>query len=267
MSIGVIGYGSMGKMLLDKFQSNNIGEELFVSNRSIEKLNNVDKTINICKSNSELASKSNIIILCVRPIDLKDVLNDIKDVIKEDTILISLNGSVSFNTISKIIYCKTSKVIPSVTAEINKSQTLISFNDKMNESEKNKVINLFNTIGNTIILDEKEIQMGSELVSCMPGFIASIFDCICNEAKKHTSLTNEEIIKMVLNTVNSTSELMIENNMTFNEVVSRVATKGGITIEGTNVIYEKFPIIVEELFNKTLKKRRETSKKIEEMIK
>ena len=33
-----------------------------------------------------------------------------------------------------------------------------------------------------IELPEEEMGMGSELVSCMPGFIASIFDVICQEA-------------------------------------------------------------------------------------
>ena len=266
MNIGVIGYGSMGKMLLDKFRESN-KYNLYVSNRNIEKLNNVDKSINVCKTNMELASKTNIIILCVRPIDLKDVLNDIKDVVKDDSIIISLNGSVAFDTLKKIINKKLAKVIPSVTAEINKSQTLICYNDKMNDSDKEKIEELFKKIGRVIILDEKEMGMGSELVSCMPGFIASIFDCICKEAKKHTNLSDEEIVKMVLNTVNSTSELMLTKNMTFSDVVNRVATKGGITEEGTKVIYEKFPSVVDELFENTLKKRELTKKKAEELFK
>ncbi len=265
MNIGIIGYGSMGKMLLDKFDESN-SYTLYVSNRNIEKLNNIDKSINVCKTNSELASKVDIIILCVRPIDFKDVLNDIKDVVKKDSIIISLNGSVTFNTLSGLINHKIAKVIPSVTAEINKSQTLICFNDKMSENDKTKVVDLFKTIGSTIILDEKEMSMGSELVSCMPGFIASIFDCLCAEAKKHTALSDEEIAKMVLNTVNFTSELMIKNNMTFSEVVNRVATKGGITEEGTKVIYEQFPSTAELVFKNTLEKRKETSEKIEKMI-
>ena len=266
MNIGVIGYGSMGKMLLDKFRESN-NYTLYASNRNIEKLANVDKTINVCKTNSELASKTDVIILCVRPIDLKDVLNNIKDFIKENTILVSLNGSVTFNTINKLIDCKTSKAIPSVTAEIKRSQTLVCYNDKMNDFDKEKIEELFKIIGRVIILDEKEMGMGSELVSCMPGFIASIFDCICKEAKKHTNLSDEEIVKMVLNTVNSTSELMIDKNMTFSDVVNRVATKGGITEEGTKVIYEKFPSVADELFENTLKKRELTREKAEELFK
>ena len=52
--------------------------------------------------------------------------------------------------------------------------------------------------------------------------------------------------------------------MTFEEVVKRVATKGGITQEGTAVVYEKLPDVADELFEKTLAKRRLVAEKAKE---
>ena len=54
--------------------------------------------------------------------------------------------------------------------------------------------------------------------------------------------------------------------MSFDDVVTRVATKGGITEEGTKVIYEQFPALARELFEKTLEKRRQTALKAEEIF-
>lgn len=68
---------------------------------------------------------------------------------------------------------------------------------------------------------------------------------------------------MVLKTIEATSSLMLNNNLTFENVVTRVATKGGITQEGTSVVYDNFPAIADELFNKTLEKRRLTTEKAE----
>ena len=66
----------------------------------------------------------------------------------------------------------------------------------------------------------------------------------------------EMIVEMVLNTMKATGNLMLEKGMSFEDVVTRVATKGGITQEGTKVIYEMFPEAADELFEKTLEKRR-----------
>lgn len=89
---------------------------------------------------------------------------------------------------------------------------------------------------------------------------------ICSSAKKHTSIPEKQIVSMVLDTLCATGELMMDKDMSFQDVVSRVATKGGITEEGTKVVYESFPEISDELFNKTLDKRKQTAQKAEELF-
>ena len=69
---------------------------------------------------------------------------------------------------------------------------------------------------------------------------------------------------MVLKTVSATADLMEQKQMSFQDVVSRVATKGGITEEGSKVIYDMFPKTAEEMFVKTLEKRRLTAEKAKE---
>jgi hypothetical protein len=45
-----------------------------------------------------------------------------------------------------------------------------------------------------------------------------------------------------------------------------VATKGGITEVGSRVIYDGFPEIADEMFGKTLAKRRETAAKVKNIL-
>ena len=262
MRVGIIGYGSMGKMLLWKFSevAKIAKQDLFVSNRTESKQEEA-KDIAQVVSNKVLASSSDIVFVCVRPSDLKAVLEEIKDSIDPETLLVSLNGSVSFDSIRKVIDVKTAKVIPSLTAEIGRSQTLVCFDESI--SDKTVLKELLGCIGDVIELPENEMGMGSELVSCMPGFIASIFDVICKSAEGHTSIPKEQIVKMVLSTMSATGDLMLQKDMSFEDVVTRVATKGGITEEGTKVVYEGFPETADLLFAKTLEKRRLTTENAE----
>ena len=259
--IGIIGYGSMGKMLLTKFAGSGKAncDGLFISNRTISKIEEAPGKYTVCSSNADLARVSDIIFICTRPQDILLVLQEISDVVREDALIISLNGSITFDSLEKIKVLKYAKVIPSVTAEINRSQTLVTYNRLAGDQDKDALEELLSCIGNVIELPENEMGMGSELVSCMPGFIASMFDVICKSAKKHTSISDEQIISMVLNTLCSTGELMLQKDMSFEDVVSRVATKGGITEVGSRVIYDAFPDTADEMFEKTLAKRRETA--------
>lgn len=247
----------MGKMLLWKFSESGIAKHaLFVSNRTFEKAAEASEIAEIV-SNKDNAASSDIVFVCVRPVDLKSVLEEIKNELKPDALLVSLNGSVSFETMSKVINCRKAKVIPSLTAEIGRSQTLVCFDGTVADKEPLK--DLLSSIGDVIELPENEMGMGSELVSCMPGFIASIFDVICRSAEGHTSIPKDQIVKMVLRTMSATGDLMLQKDMSFEEVVTRVATKGGITEEGTRVVYEGFPETADLLFEKTLEKRRSTT--------
>lgn len=265
MKIGIIGYGSMGRMLLWKFaESGSYGKDsLLVANRTPEKLAGADSIATIC-SNTELAKEADIIFVCLRPGDMRNVLSEIAPCINKDSLLVTLNGSITFEMIRKVLDHKTAKVIPGVTAEINRSQTIVCYNDLVERPDKIALTALLKIIGDVIELPEDEVGMGSELVSCMPGFIASVFDVICTAAESHTDIPHDEIVKMVLNTMCGTGNLMLNKNMSFEEVVSRVATKGGITEEGTKVIYDKFPVIAEELFINTLEKRKQTAIKAKE---
>ena len=265
MKVGIIGYGSMGKMLLWKFsESGKLGsEDLLVANRTSEKLNEA-KNIACVLSNGEVAKNADIVFVCVRPGDLKDVLNEIATVLNQEALLVTLNGSITFEMIKRIVDHKTAKVLPSLTAEINQSQTIVCYNEKVTNEDKEKLVSVLALIGDVIELPEKEVGMGSELVSCMPGFIAAIFEVICSSAEKHTEIPHDQVVNMVLRTMSATSELMLTNYMTFDEAVSRVATKGGITEEGTKVIYEYFPECANELFCKTLEKRKLTAQKAAE---
>lgn len=269
MNIGIIGYGSMGKMLAEKFLAAGVVQKnsLFIASRTQERLRDIADRATVCPSNADAARQADFLFVCVRPGDIKSVLAETAGVLKDNALLISLNGSVSFAQLEKTA-CREreraiAKVIPSVTAEINQSQTLVCYNARAGEKDRQALAQLLRCMGTVIELPENELGMGSELVSCMPGFIAAMFDVVCRAAQKHTAIPPEQIVQMVLQTVSATSTLMLERDMTFQDVVTRVATKGGITEEGTKVLYGQFPEAADQLFAKTLEKRRLTAQKAE----
>ena len=267
MKIGIIGYGSMGKMLLWKFaEEGNIPKEsLFAANRTREKLDEA-RDIATISDNRELAQNAEIIFLCIRPSDMKTVLDEIRTAVRPEALIVSLNGSISFRSLHKIIQNRSAKVIPSLTAEIGRSQTLVCYDPSVTAEDKTALSVLLQCLGDVIELPEHEMGMGSELVSCMPGFIASIFDVICSAAQAHTSISKEQIVRMVLGAMSATGDLMLRNQMPFEAIVQRVATKGGITEVGTSVIYEQFSQTARQLFEKTLEKRHLTAETAEKIF-
>ena len=81
MKVGVIGYGSMGKMLSKKLSlnSNMIDGKIYVANRSYAKIADLTEKYIVCKNNQTLVKSVDVLFICVKPIDMKVVLEEIKD--------------------------------------------------------------------------------------------------------------------------------------------------------------------------------------------
>ena len=83
MKVGIIGYGSMGKMLFERIMNSKMisPDDLYVSNRTFEKIE--DLPCQVCKANVELADIVDIVFVCVKPNDICYVLGEIKPFLKE----------------------------------------------------------------------------------------------------------------------------------------------------------------------------------------
>lgn len=138
MKVGITGYGSMGRMLLEKLSLNSdlIDGKLYVANRSHEKISDLAAKYHLCHNNQEITTLVDVLFICVRPVDMKNVLEEIKNSLRKAQIIVSLNGSITFEQIESVCKNKIVKAIPSVMAEINRSQTLMCCNSMINEQDK-----------------------------------------------------------------------------------------------------------------------------------
>jgi pyrroline-5-carboxylate reductase len=275
--IAVIGYGSMGRMLLLKYLQTGIDEtSVYVANRTYEKMNDLRvkyPRLNICRSNIEAAKDADIIFVCVKALEIKNILLEIVGCIKHDCHIVSLNANILLSQLEKICCDKTSsnktqkisKMTPSITGEVSQSITLVTHNNHVNDDDKTELYKVLNCIGaiDTIVeIPETETAIALQLTSCMPGFIAAIFKVFVDEAATRTSLPKNKIMEMVTGTLYGTGKLLFDNRMQFDEMIERVATKGGITEEGIKVIENKLPQVIDELFYRTMAKEELVTEKV-----
>ena len=83
-------------------------------------------------------------------------------------------------------------------------------------------------------------------------------------ACNNSEFTRVETEEMVIKTLYGTSKLLYENNMGFENMISLVATKGGITEEGLKVLDAEIPEIFNKLFSKTIKKHQIIKRELNE---
>lgn len=261
MKTAIIGYGTMGKLLAEGFLSSGrvCGADLSVASRTFGETAGLAGKCSVCRSNAQAARDADVLFLCVRPQDIRSVLEEIRGVFPESGLLVSLNGSVRFSQMESVLRRKTEKLIPSVTAEIGQSQSLVCYNSLVQDGERKLLVRLAESLGTVTELDEDELGMGAELASCMPGFVAAILQELALSAQKRTDIPPEQVAGMLLSSMTAAGKLMLEKGYSFGQLMSKVATRGGITEEGADVIRRRMPAVADELFERTLEKRRLTA--------
>lgn len=267
VKIGFIGYGSMGSMIIKGLISSKVLEphKMIISTRTKSKLDTIKNEypeIEIADGNTYLAENCNKIFLFVGTSAVKKVIEEIKNELSEDSHITYIAAALKIENLESIFQGKITKVIPSLTSEVNEGVSLICHNEKVSMQDAEFVNNLFNTISNVKIIEEENFEVGTNLTSCSPAFIAEIFMKFAEAGVKYSNLTEKEAGEMVIRTLYGTAKLLQDENMSFQEIISRVATKGGITEEGVKILENGLPDTFDKLFKTTLDK----NKKIKEEL-
>ena len=109
---------------------------------------------------------------------------------------------------------------------------------------------------------QSQMNLAADLTSCAPAFYAAILRSLTETGARHGSLTEAEIREISLETVSGTVKLLREENVSFNSLIKRVATPGGITEEGVKVLDRALPAVFDEVLGLTLAKREKIKKQM-----
>ena len=255
--IGVIGTGSMGGMLIRKFVETGAfsAVDIMASNRSPDKARAIAAAtgIGIAGSNRDLAAASEVIFICVKPLEVKALLKELECVLTADKLVVSIASDVTIDDISALCDARVARVIPSVTSECCKGVSLVAFGDRSTEADRDLVLLAFGSIGRPVETAEKNFELLADLTSCAPAFISSLMHELALSAVRREGMSAELARLLVIETLLGTAELLKEVN-SFEEVVARVASKGGITEEGLKVIRRAAPSMYGDLLEVTLAK-------------
>jgi pyrroline-5-carboxylate reductase len=260
--ISIIGFGSMGSMISKRILKNSIinHSDLFISTRTRNKTKDFEllfPSVNIVDNITSI-KESDLIILCVKPKDYIELMEEIKPYLTPQKHILSITSSIPIATIEQYHSGPVSIAIPTITGEIGEGVSLIVCNSKVNSELKSQLITVFSSMGKVKEVAPELLDIMIELTSCTPGFIGALFSNYVAVLNKQISDLgfNEDVGELLIETVKGTIDLIDFKQMSFNEIVSRVATKGGITEAGVTIINEKMPDVFQQLIQATMAKRK-----------
>jgi len=237
--ITIIGGGNIGKSIaLGLSKVEDLKEsEIWVTRRRTSLIEYLKEDgIKISSNNREAVKDADIIFLAVKPWQVKDILEEIKDeLIENKTIIASVAATVVTEDIQDIIgYDKypVFMVMPSTAMSISESMTCIAQNNKW-EKEQTLLENLFNKCGSCIVLPQELMPAATVLASCGIAF-AFRYMRAAIQGGVEVGFGADVAKQIVAQTVKGAASMIADKGLHPESEIDKVTTPKGITIAGLN---------------------------------
>jgi pyrroline-5-carboxylate reductase len=236
MTIGIVGCGNLGLSLLNGIRQNDGGIKIIGSRRNIAELEKLEiPNTQFTPNNAELIKASDIIIIALKPYNVLSFLEDNAQYFDpERHSIISVASSITMTEMGDVLGDDFDifRAMPNTAASVNESITAISIkNDHL--GRKNKIEELFNTLGQTIIIDEKLMESATILGACGIAYVLRFMRAMI-QGGIEVGFDAKTATKIVSQTVKGAAELIIQNGTHPEEEIDRVTTPKGCTIVGLN---------------------------------
>lgn len=253
MHIGFIGTGSMGTILLEAFIESGalIPGQIFASNRSPHKLDAlVRKHPGLHTGvNLDVARKSDIIFLCVKPLEYRSVLDEIQTCLHPEKLVLSITSSIGVKQLEEYVPAKAARVIPSITNTACSGASLVTFGSRLTPKDKTRLLELLAVISTPVEIDEAHTRISADITSCGPAFFSFLIQRYIDSAVEETGIPKEQATELMTAMIIGLGRLLEDGRYSLSSLQAKVHVPGGVTGIGLNVLDQEtkhtFPHLVQ----------------------
>lgn len=238
--IGFIGTGNMGTAIIKGMLLNNIDSDtIYVNDHNKNAMTVVqDLGINICNSNIEVVKHSKYIFLAVKPNVYEKILNEIRDYLDEESVIIVMAPGFDIIKVKNVVgSIKVARIMPNTPALVCKGFTVVCFDDLITTEEKDTVKMLLNTFGEVKEISENYLNAYSAVSGSGPAFVFMMIEAMADAAVL-MGIPRPDAYKAVEHTIIGSAELAERTGKHPGELKDMVCSPGGITIEGVRTLEE-----------------------------
>jgi len=239
--IGFIGAGNMAEALIRGLaQPSGVVPQAHIaaSDASKERLTFISKTYGIqaCQDNNAVVESSNVIILAVKPQVINAVLQEIAANMDATKLVISIAAGVKLEKIQQMLpTARVVRAMPNIAALVHAAMTAISAGTRATQEDMETACDIFNAVGETVIVEEKLMDAVTGLSGSGPSYIFHIINALADAGVK-VGFPRDIALKLARQTVFGSAKMAIETNEHPMKLRDMVTSPGGTSITGVYVL-------------------------------
>lgn len=244
-TIAFFGAGNLAEAIIAGITRTNIvsKEQVFVTNRSDKtRLELIHEKYGVqCDlKKEEMIQKADIIILAMKPKDAANYLNWLKDYIKPHHVVISVIAGLSIEQMEKTLGegIPVIRTMPNTSALIGQSATAISKGSYVELSQLYIAEELFQTVGTTKIVDEKQMHTITAIAGSGPAFFYYMVESM-EKAAMEAGLDRDTTLELLAQTVIGAGKMLESSGKEPEQLRINITSPSGTTEAGLKQLMEQ----------------------------
>jgi len=235
--VALIGLGKMGGILLRAFLDRKLIQagQVRATVRHERRIDYLESEfgVEVGTDNLSAAEWADIILLCVKPKTVLEVLKQIGPSIQPPAFVISVAASVSTKQIQQFLPPGTAMIraMPNTPCSVGQGMTALCRGRTAGEEQIELAGRLFNSVGRTVVVDEKHFDAVTGLSASGPAFIYIILESLA-EAGVKVGLPREVSTMLAAQTALGASQVVLDTGSHPALLKDAVTTPAGCTIDG-----------------------------------
>jgi pyrroline-5-carboxylate reductase len=238
--IGFIGFGKMGQAIAEGWlKSGNVNSnQLYASARNQERLkeNTEHLRITAIASNQELVEVADIIIIAVKPYQIKEIFEPMKDLVK-GKILVSSAVNVLNDEFESFLPEGTQHLstLPNTPVAIREGIVLFEAQHTLAEQTLDLITDLFELLGQVEVIPTEQMGIAGLISGSAPAFVDIFIEALGDAAVKH-GLDRQTAYKLISQMISGTGKLQLESGKHPGELKDAITSPSGTTIKGVSAL-------------------------------
>ncbi|MBE9531327.1 MAG: pyrroline-5-carboxylate reductase [Proteobacteria bacterium] len=248
-TIGFIGSGNMAEALIrGLIASKKVSAgQIIASDNNKERLVHIAETyeVKVFNKNYEIAEGADIIILALKPGDMKEAIEGVADGFSSEKVLVSIAAGITTDKIHMWLRSgglteevPVVRAMPNTPAIVGEGATGIAAGRNAGRDELKLCEEIFAQVGKVVTLDDESLLNGlTGLSGSGPAYVFLFMEALCDGGVK-CGLDYEDAKLLALQTTLGAALLALDSDKDLKALRKMVSSPGGTTIEGLKKLDE-----------------------------
>lgn len=240
--LGFIGAGSMAEAILKGILSRQLilPKNIYVINRkNDERLSYFENSygINTTRNYGDIASKCDMLVIAVKPHDIDDLLDTLREFVTADHILITVVAGITTKFVETQLGKKVQvvRVMPNTSCQVKESATAIASGNYVNKNSMKLVCDIFSSVGKVTRVEEDMLNAVTGLSGSGPAYVYLLMEAMI-EAGIQAGLSEPLSKELAIQTVFGAAKMALETGESPNRLRKKVTSPGGTTMAGVKTL-------------------------------